>query len=121
MSSTIQTSERFAALPDEQALLADTIAGLEARGFSVKVVDALDGAGEAVLARMPQGAYVTTNASMTSQETGIAAAINDRGLYRVRAQQDDGAEPGHAISGDEAVTGIPVEPCEAREPAETAD
>ena len=34
-------SERFAALPDDETL-AETVVGLEARGFSIEVVDDLD-------------------------------------------------------------------------------
>jgi hypothetical protein len=74
--STTSSSERFTALPDEQTL-ADTVVALEEHGFGVEVVDDLDAAREAVLARVPEGASVMTNTSVTLDETGIAAAIND--------------------------------------------
>lgn len=76
MSSTIQTSDRFTALPDERTLEA-TVAALEERGFSAEVVDDLDTARERVLARIPERASVMTNTSVTLQSTGIASAVND--------------------------------------------
>ena len=76
--NTTQTEERYTALPDDQALAA-TVLALEEHGFSVEVVDSLDAAREAVLARIPQGSSVMTNTSVTLQETGIADAINDGG------------------------------------------
>ena len=78
--STTQTSERFTALPDDQTLAA-TVVELEEHGFSVEVVDDLDAARAVVLARIPAGASVMTNSSVTLQETGIADAINDGGPY----------------------------------------
>jgi hypothetical protein len=75
MSST-QAADRFTALPDEQAIAA-TVVALEEHGFSVEVVDGLDAAREAVLARVRHGASVMTNTSVTLQETGIADAINN--------------------------------------------
>jgi LUD domain len=74
--TTTAASDRFTALPEEHALQA-TVVALEEHGFSVEVVDDLDAAREAVLARIPQGSSVMTNASMTLTETGIADAIND--------------------------------------------
>ncbi len=78
--STTEVSDRFAALPDDQALAA-TVVALEEHGFSVEVVDGLGAAREAVLARIPHGSSVMTNTSVTLQETGIADAINDDGPY----------------------------------------
>jgi hypothetical protein len=72
--------DRFTALPDDETLAA-TVVALEEHGFSVEVVDDLDAAREAVLARIPEGASVMTNTSVTLQETGIADAINDGGPY----------------------------------------
>jgi acyl-CoA hydrolase len=74
------TSGRFAALPDEEAL-AETVAGLKARGFGVDVVDDLDAARRAVLARIPEGSSVMTNPSVTLEETGIAEVIDNGGPY----------------------------------------
>jgi len=78
--STTDVSERFTALPDDQTLAA-TVVALEEHGFSVEVVDGLDAARAAVLARIPRGSSVMTNTSVTLQETGIAPAIDDGGRY----------------------------------------
>ena len=78
--STTDTSERFTTLPDDDTLAA-TVVALEEHGFSVDVADDLDGARAAVLARLPEGSTVMTNTSVTLQEAGIAAAINDGGPY----------------------------------------
>jgi hypothetical protein len=72
--------ERFTALPDDETLAA-TVAGLEGRGFGVEVVEDLDGARRAVLGRIPQGATVMTNPSVTLQETGISQAIDEDPAY----------------------------------------
>lgn len=76
MSSMTASPGRFTALPDEAALSA-TVVALEEHGFSVEVVDDLDAARQAVLARIPEGSSVMTNTSVTLAETGIADAIND--------------------------------------------
>ena len=62
--NTTKTPDRFAALPDEDTLAA-TVTALEEHGFSVEVVDDLDAAREAVLARIPHGSSVMTNTSVT--------------------------------------------------------
>jgi len=71
---------RLTAPPDQETLAATTVA-LEEHDFSVEVVDDLDAARRAVLARIPNGASVMTNTSVTLEETGIAAAINHGGPY----------------------------------------
>src|SRR5436309_997902 len=78
--STDPVPDRFVALPDDETL-AETVMGLEAHGLSVEVVDDLDAARDAVLARIPHGASVMTNPSVTLEETGIAQAIDDGGPY----------------------------------------
>ena len=78
--SASPASERFAALPDDETL-AETVVGLKAHGFSIEVVDDLDAARRAVLARIPEGSSVMTNPSVTLQDTGIAHAIDDGGPY----------------------------------------
>jgi LUD domain len=78
--STTQASDRFTTLPTEQTL-AETTVALEEHGFSVELVDHLDDARATVLARIPEGSSVLTNTSVTLDETGIAAAINDGGAY----------------------------------------
>jgi LUD domain len=79
MATTVADA-RFAALPDEETLAATTLA-LEEHGFSVEVVDDLHAARRAVLDRIPKGASVMTNTSVTLEETGIAEAINSGGTY----------------------------------------
>jgi hypothetical protein len=74
--STTAAPDRFTTLPDEDTLRA-TVVELEEHGFSVEVVSDLDDARLAVLARIPDGSSVMTNASVTLAETGIADAIND--------------------------------------------
>ncbi len=78
--STAHASDRFTTLPDDETVAA-TVVALEEHGSSVEVVDDLDAAREAVLARIPAGSSVMTNTSVTLQETGIAEAINDGGAY----------------------------------------
>jgi L-lactate utilization protein LutC len=78
--STTQAFGRFTTLPDDETL-ATTVVALEEHGFSVEVVDDLDAARHAVLARIPEGTSVMTNTSVTLEETGIAKAINDGGPY----------------------------------------
>ncbi|HEY2316404.1 MAG TPA: LUD domain-containing protein [Streptosporangiaceae bacterium] len=115
--STTDVSDRFTALPDDQALTA-TVTALEEHGFSVEVVDGLDAAREAVLARIPRGSSVMTNTSVTLQETGIADAINDDGPYEsarnkmfaldfaTQAQEMKaiGGQPDYALGSVHAVT-----------------
>jgi hypothetical protein len=79
--STTHASDRFTALPDDQTLAA-TVVALEEHGFGVDVVDDFDAARETVLARIPEGSSVMTNTSVTLQETGIAAAIDNGGSYK---------------------------------------
>ena len=52
--STIATPDRFTTLPDEP-MIASAVTALEEHGFSVEVVDDLDAARQAVLARIPHG------------------------------------------------------------------
>jgi LUD domain len=73
-------AQRFSALPDD-GTLAKTAVALEEHGFSVEIVDDLEAARAAVLARIPEGSSVMTNTSVTLQETGIADAINGDGKY----------------------------------------
>ena len=115
--STIQLSDRFTTLPDDQTLAA-TVVALEEHGFSVEVVDDLDAARKAVLARIPKGSSVMTNTSVTLQETGIADAINGGGLYEsarnkmfaldfaTQAQEMKviGGQPDYALGSVHAVT-----------------
>ena len=115
--STTATPDSFTTLPDEHALQA-TVVALEEHGFSVELVDDLDAARQAVLARIPEGSSVMTNTSVTLQETGIADAINDGGPYesarnkmfaldfetQVQQMKAIGGQPGYALGSAHAVT-----------------
>ena len=115
--STTTTPDRFTTLPDEQTL-ASAVTALEEHGFSVEVVDDLDAAREAVLARIPDGSSVMTNTSVTLQETGIADAINDGGRYdsarnrmfaldfatQAQEMKAIGGQPDYALGSVHAVT-----------------
>jgi acyl-CoA hydrolase len=115
--NTTKTPDRFAALPDEDTLAA-TVTALEEHGFSVEVVDDLDAAREAVLARIPHGSSVMTNTSVTLQEAGITDAVNDSGHYdsaRARMAGLDfatqlpemkaiGGQPDYALGSVHAIT-----------------
>jgi hypothetical protein len=78
--STSHASDRFTTLPDDETIAA-TVVALEEHGFSVEVVDDLDAARVAVLARIPDGSSVMTNTSVTLDETGIAPTIDGGGPY----------------------------------------
>ena len=80
MSTTIQTPDRFTALPDDETIT-ETVLALEERGFSAEVVDDLDVARERVLARIPGGSSVMINTSVTLQATGIAQAVDGGESY----------------------------------------
>jgi hypothetical protein len=78
--TTAEISDPFTTLADEQSL-AETTLALEEHGFSVEAVDDLERARDVVLARIPHGASVMTNASVTLLESGIDEAINSGGNY----------------------------------------
>ncbi|MCW2571583.1 MAG: hypothetical protein JWO88_1641 [Frankiales bacterium] len=115
--TTTTASTRFTALPDDKTL-DTTVVALEEHGFSVEVVDDLDAAREAVLARIPHGSTVMTNTSMTLQETGIAEAINNDGPYdsarnrmfaldfatQAQEMKAIGGQPDYALGSVHAVT-----------------
>ena len=115
--TTTYASDRFTGLPDDQTI-ATTVVALEEHGFSVDVVDGLDAARDAALARIPKGSSVMTNTSVTLQETGIADAINDGGPYesarnkmfaldfatQVQEMKAIGGQPDYALGSVHAVT-----------------
>ena len=99
--STTAVPDRFTTLPDEHALQA-TVTELEEHGFSVEVVGDLDAARQAVLARVPEGSPVMTNASVTLAKAWIADAINDGGgRWGVGAEQDVRARLRDPSAGNE--------------------
>ena len=115
--TTTQAPGSFTALPDEH-VLQRTVVALEEHGFSAEVVEDLDTARAAVLARIPHGSSVMTNTSVTLAETGIADAINDGGPYEsarnamlaldfaTQAQEMKaiGGQPDYALGSVHAVT-----------------
>jgi acyl-CoA hydrolase len=115
--SVTDAHDRFTALPDARELAA-TVVALEEHGFSVEVVDDLDAARAAVLARIPHGSSVMTNTSVTLQETGITDAVNDGGPYEsarnkmfaldfaTQAQEMKaiGGQPDYALGSVHAIT-----------------
>jgi acyl-CoA hydrolase len=115
--STMPAPDHFTAQPDDQTL-ADTIVALEEHGFNVEVVDDLDAAREAVLARIPRGSSVMTNTSVTLQESGIADAINQDEAYdsarnrmlaldfatQAREMKAIGGQPDYALGSVHAIT-----------------
>ena len=115
--NTTKTPDRFAALPDEDTLAA-TVTALEEHGFSVEVVDDLNAAREAVLARIPHGSSVMTNTSVTLQEAGITDAVNDSGHYdsararmagldfatQLQEMKAIGGQPDYALGSVHAIT-----------------
>ena len=115
--TTTTTPGRFTTLPDEHTLAA-TVTALEEHGFSVEVVDDLDAARQAVLARIPRGSSVMTNTSVTLAETGITDAINENGHYdsararmagldfatQLREMKAIGGQPDYALGSVHAVT-----------------
>ena len=115
--TTTTTPGRFTTLPDEHTLAA-TVTALEEHGFSVEVVDDLDAARQAVLARIPRGSSVMTNTSVTLAETGIADAVNENGHYdsararmagldfatQLREMKAIGGQPDYALGSVHAVT-----------------
>jgi acyl-CoA hydrolase len=115
--STTHTSDRFTTLPDDHTL-ASTVTSLEEHGFSVDVVEDLDAAREAVLARIPNGSSVMTNTSETLQQTGIADTINESGRYdsartkmfaldfatQAQEMKAIGGQPDYALGSVHAIT-----------------
>ncbi|GAA4460169.1 LUD domain-containing protein [Phytohabitans houttuyneae] len=111
------TTERFTTLPDE-ATLSATVVALEEHGFSVEVVDDLEAARKAALARIPHGSTVMTNTSVTLAETGIEEAVNGGGPYesarnkmlaldyqtQVQQMKEIAGQPDYALGSVHAIT-----------------
>ena len=84
----------------------------------MEVVDDLDAARIAVLARIPHGASVMTNTSVTLADTGLADAINDGGPYdsarnrmfaldfatQAQEMKAIGGQPDYALGSVHAIT-----------------
>jgi acyl-CoA hydrolase len=107
---------QFDVLPDERTVTS-TVAALEAHGFGVEVVDDLAAARKTVLARIPHGARVWRNTSITLDEAGISAEIDAAGgpyesvRLKVTAQnvasrqmKELAAAPDYALGSAHAVT-----------------
>jgi len=93
-------------LPDGDTI-SGTVTALEKRGFTVDVVDDADGARKAALTRIPFGSTVMTNTSVTLDETGIAAAVNDSGLYDSARNKMNGFDYVTQAQERKAVSGQP--------------
>ncbi len=106
----------FDALPDEQTIAA-TVSALESHGFTVEVVDDPTAARKAVLARIPHGARVWKNTSVTLDETGISAGIDAADgpyesvrlqmtaqNYASRQMKEIAAAPDYALGSVHAIT-----------------
>jgi hypothetical protein len=65
----------------EDGTIASTAESLEEHGFAVDVVDDVDAARALVIGMIPDGSSVMTNTSVTLEETGIASAVNEGGLF----------------------------------------
>ena len=101
-----------------RAVIASAVTALEEHGFSVEVVDNLDAARQAVLARIPPGSSVMTNTSVTLDQAGIADAINDGERYdsarnrmfaldfatQAQEMKAIGGQPDYALGSVHAVT-----------------
>ncbi len=109
-------TSQFDVLPDEPTI-ATTVAALESHGFTAEVVDDLTAARKAVLARIPHGARVWKNTSITLDETGISAEIDspDGPYESVRLQmtaqnfasremKEIAAAPDYALGSVHAIT-----------------
>src|SRR5438552_10969310 len=104
--SLAHATDRYTVLPDDETLAA-TVVALEEHGFSVEVVADLDAARDAVLARIPEGSVVMTNASVTSQETGIAAAVDDGDSYESARNQMTALDFATQLQEMKAIAGQP--------------
>src|SRR5881275_2264556 len=115
--SITQATDAYTDLPDDKTLAA-TVVALEEHGFSVEVAEDLDAARQAVLARIPHGASVMTNTSMTLTQAGIDDAINDGGPYdsarnkmaeldfatQLQEMKEIGGQPDYALGSVHALT-----------------
>jgi hypothetical protein len=107
--SASPAAERFTAIPDDETL-AETVVGLNAHGFSIEVVDDLDAARRAILARIPEGASVTTSPSVTddggpydsarSSALGLDRATQLRELKAIMGRPEFSLGSVHAIRRD---------------------
>ena len=77
---TTSTSLRFDLIPGD-GVIATTAKSLEEHGFTVDVAADVEAARALVLGTIPEGSSVMTNTSITLEETGIAAAVNEGGLF----------------------------------------
>ncbi|MCC6945653.1 MAG: LUD domain-containing protein [Thermomicrobiales bacterium] len=93
------------------------MAALEAHGFTVEVVDDLGAARKSVLARIPHGARVWRNTSVTLDEAGISADVDAAGgpyesvrlamtaeNFASRQMKEIAAAPDYALGSVHAIT-----------------
>jgi hypothetical protein len=89
----------FAALATDESV-ERTAAALRARGFDVHVVDGRDQARDLIIGMVPEGAEVSSGASVTLDELGVKAEIEGSGRYdalRPRLRAMDRATQGREI------------------------
>jgi len=77
---TTTPNPRFARIPDE-GTIQRTAAALIAKGYEVHLADDADEAKRLVLGLLPEGAEVGEGASVTLDEIGVTAAIEESGRY----------------------------------------
>ncbi len=89
----------FTALATDESV-ERTAAALRARGFDVHVVDGRDEARDLIIGLVPVGAEVSSGASVTLDELGVRAEIEDTGRYdalRPRLRSMDRATQGREM------------------------
>ncbi len=89
----------FATLATDESV-ERTAAALRARGFDVHVVDGRDEARDLIIGLVPVGAEINSGASVTLDQLGVSAEIEDTGRYdalRPRLRSMDRATQGREI------------------------
>jgi hypothetical protein len=89
-----------ATLPDDSVIAATALA-LQDHGIGVEIVDDLEAARDTVLARIPRGASVLANASVTLQKAGIAEVVANGGRYESARST---GRPEFALGSVQAIT-----------------
>ncbi|MEU8384879.1 LUD domain-containing protein [Streptosporangium sp. NPDC048865] len=93
-------------LPDEDTI-STTVTALEGRGFGVDVVDDADRARKTALNMIAFGSTVMTNTSVTLDQTGIADAVDNSGLYESARDKMNALDHTTQVQERKAVSGQP--------------
>lgn len=94
------TTEKYSTIASDQAISAAS-ESLESHGINVEVVENLEDAKRVVLEMVPEGSEVFTMTSVTLDEAGISAEINESGKYksvRNALNSMDRATQGHEMN-----------------------